>query len=132
MKLQIQYGSDIYEIFLSNKNNKIQVEDILDEIEKRLKVSKCHQSLIYKGQRLDKEPNAYLDDFCIFNNSKLILSGTQKQIHDKYCCPDHDHNIMSEKQDKSNSSVTKLIVPKKQEIQTNPIGFIPEPNKTYE
>ncbi len=167
IKLQIQYGSDLYEILLLNKDNQIRVEHVLDEIEKLTKVPKCHQSIMYKGQRLDHKPNANLDDLYIFNNSKLILTGTQKQFHDKYCCPDHDHPIISTtllksnssqqernnnttsiKEDKSNimikskkndiddSLVTKtqtsFILPNKQEIYSNPIGFVPNPNKSYE
>jgi hypothetical protein len=155
IKLQIQYGSDLYEILLSSKDNKIRVEHVLDEIEKLTKVPKCHQSIIYKGQRLDHKPQANLDDLYIFNNSKLILTGTQKQFHDKYCCPDHDHHIVTtlpkttssqqhnnsvneekSKKDIDNNLVTKtstsLILPKKQEICANLVGFVPEPNKTYE
>jgi len=155
IKLQIQYGSDLYEILLSSKDNKIRVEHVLDEIEKLTKVPKCHQSIIYKGQRLDHKPQANLDDLYIFNNSKLILTGTQKQFHDKYCCPDHDHHIVTtlpkttslqqqnnsvneekSKKDIDSNLVTKtsasLILPKKQEICANLVGFVPEPNKTYE
>jgi len=161
IKLQIQYGSDLYELLLSSKDNKIRVENVLDEIEKIIKVPKCHQSIMYKGQRLDHKPKANLDDLYIFNNSKLILTGTQKQYHDKYCCPDHDHHITTPTLPKSNSlqqrqqnnntiSVneekpkkdidnslaskvqTSLIIPKKQETYSNLIGFVPEPNKNYE
>ena len=154
IKLQIQYGSDLYELLLSTNDKKIRVEHILDEIEKMTKVPKCHQSIIYKGQRLDQKPEANLDDLYIFNNSKLILTGTQKQFHDKYCCPDHDHHIntpktsrtnlsqqknentLSKKEEKSNNDIDKtqssLIIPKKQDITSNSIGFIPEPNKSYE
>jgi hypothetical protein len=149
IKLQIQYGSDLYEILLSSKDNhRIRVENVLDEIEKITKVPKCHQSIIYKGQRLDHKPQANLDDLYIFNNSKLILTGTQKQFHDKYCCPDHDHQIntnlpktpSSQQQQKQNntnsdnppSSTSLVLLPKKQEICSNLVGFVPEPNKTYE
>ncbi|CAF2393554.1 unnamed protein product [Rotaria sp. Silwood2] len=164
IKLQIQYGSDLYELLLSRKDNKIRVEHVLDEIEKLTKVPKCHQTIMYKGQRLDHKPQANLDDLYIFNNSKLILSGTQKQFHDKYCCPNHDHNvtntslpklISSQKQNnttnineeklqitiKSNNDIddssviktqTPLVFKKKQEINSNLTGFVPEANKTYE
>jgi len=155
IKLQIQYGSDLYELLLSSKNNKIRVEHVLDEIEKVTKVPKCHQSIMYKGQRLDQTPKANLDDLYIFNNSKLILTGTQKQFHDKYCCPDHDHHISksnsSQQQNDNTTNVkedhskrdlnndnsmtnpqTPLVIPKKQEIYSNPTGFVPEPNKSYE
>ncbi|CAF0879511.1 unnamed protein product [Rotaria sp. Silwood1] len=167
IKLQIQYGSDLYELLLSSKDNKLRVEHVLDEIEKLTKVPKCHQTIMYKGQRLDHKPQANLNDLYIFNNSKLILSGTQKQFHDKYCCPNHDHNIIntslsklipSEQQNhttttnlkevksnitiKSNKdiddccSVTKTQTPlafqKKQDINSNLTGFVPEPNKSYE
>ncbi|CAF3351603.1 unnamed protein product [Rotaria socialis] len=161
IKLQIQYGSDLYELLLSNKTNRIQVDHVLDEIEKLTKVPKCHQTIMYKGQRLDHKPKANLDDLYIFNNSKLILSGTQKQYHDKYCCPDHDHNhnlnmisfskpISSYKQNKKDINVkeeisnrniddrldstkqSSLIFPMKKDINSNPTGFIPEANKTYE
>jgi len=159
IKLQIQYGSDLYELLLSSKDNKIRVENVLDEIEKIIKVPKCHQSIMYKGQRLDHKPKTNLDDLYIFNNSKLILTGTQKQFHDKYCCPDHDHHIITTTLPKSNSSQqqnnntisvkeekpkkdidnslaskvqTPLIIPKKQETYPNLIGFVPEPNKNYE
>jgi hypothetical protein len=137
IKLQIQYGSDLYELLLSSKDNKIRVEHILDEIEKLTKVPKCHQSLMYKGQRLDYSPKANLDDLYIFNNSKLILTGTQKQFHDKYCCPDHDHNISITSLPKSVSSKQQTIhvkeeKPKKNIDHSNPIGFVPEPNKNYE
>ena len=152
-KLQIQYGSDLYEIVLSNKDQKLRVEHVLDEIEKLIKVPKCHQSLIYKGQRLDQKLTTNLDELYIFNNSKLILNGTQKQYHDRYCCPDHDHYIIptntisssqqttnvkinSLKKDMGDSLITKtqtsLVLPKKQEEFSNPIGFTPEPNKNYE
>jgi Mg2+/Co2+ transporter CorC len=161
IKLQIQYGSDLYELLLSSKDNKIRVENVLDEIEKIIKVPKCHQSIMYKGQRLDHKPKSNLDDLYIFNNSKLILTGTQKQYHDKYCCSDHDHHIITTTLTKSNSlqqqqqnnntinineekskknidnslkskTQTSLIIPKKQEIYSNLIGFVPEPNKNYE
>ncbi|CAF1162453.1 unnamed protein product [Rotaria sordida] len=114
IKLQIQYGSDLYEMLLSSKDNKIRVENLLDEIEKLTKVPKCHQTIMYKGQRLDHKPQANLDDLYIFNNSKLILSGTQKQFHDKYCCPNHDHNMI-------NTSVSKLISSQKQNNTTTNI-----------
>lgn len=151
IKLQIQYGCELHEVLLSNKDNKIRVEHVLDEIEKLTKVPKCHQSIMYKGQRLDHKPKANLDDLYIFNNSKLILTGTQKQFHDKYCCPDHDHHIInttiptspSSQQENNHSTNIKeekllkdmddrLTIPKKQDIYPNSIGFVPEPNKNYE
>jgi hypothetical protein len=144
IKLQIQYGSELYELLLSSKDHQIRVEHILDEIEKLTKVPKCHQSIIYKGQRLDQTPQANLDDLYIFNNSKLILTGTQKQLHDKYCCPNHDHHTTLPKsnslQQQNNNqtsineekSVMKIQSSKKQEVYSNPIGFVPEPNKIYE
>ncbi|CAF0717719.1 unnamed protein product [Adineta steineri] len=112
IKLQIQYGSDLYELLLSSKDNKIQVEHVLNEIEKLTKIPKCHQTLIYKGQRLDHKPKENLEDLYIFNNSKLILSKTQRSSHDK--C---DYlNLSSQKQQNN----------------TDLIGFTPEPNKKYE
>ncbi|CAF4313240.1 unnamed protein product [Adineta steineri] len=112
IKLQIQYGSDLYELLLSSKDNKIQVEQVLNEIEKLTKIPQCHQTLIYKGQRLDHKPNEDLEDLYIFNNSKLILSKTQRSSHDK--C---DYlNLSSQKQQNN----------------TDLIGFTPEPNKNYE
>ena len=120
MKLQIQYGSDIHELFLTGDDQQIRVEHILDQIEKLTKVPKCHQNILYKGQRIDQKPQVNLDDLYIFNNSKLILTGTQRQFHDRSCCSDHDHPISS------------TILPKKQETCPTVHGFIPEPNKTYE
>lgn len=136
IKLQIQYGSEIYELLLSNKDKNILVEHLLNEIEKLTKVPKCHQSIIYKGQRLDHKPQANLDDLYIFNNSKLILTGTQKQFHDKYCCPNHEHHtidntpsksysLQQENKDRNEEKSIKDIYP-------NTFGFIPEPNKNYE
>lgn len=117
MKLQIQYGSDIHELFLIGDDQQIRVEHILDQIEKLTKVPKCHQNILYKGQRIDQKPQVNLDDLYIFNNSKLILTGTQRQF------PDHDHPISSNK---------NIVLPKKQETCPIVHGFIPEPNKTYE
>jgi hypothetical protein len=96
---------------------------------------------MYKGQRLDHKPKANLDDLYIFNNSKLILTGRQKQIHEKYSSLDHSipKSISSEqhvKEDINDSLIIKTqsssVFPKKQEIHSNPIGFTPEPNKNYE
>lgn len=115
MKLQIQYGSDIHELFLTNHNQQIRVEQILDEIEQLTKVPKSHQNILYKGQRIDRKPQVNLDDLYIFNNSKLILTGTQRQSH--------DHSV---------SSPPLNILPKKQDTCPTIHGFIPEPNKTYE
>ena len=148
IKLQIQYGSDIYDLLLSNKHKQIQVENLLDEIEKVIQVPKCDQTIIYKGQRLDDKPNANLNDLYIFNNSKLILSRTYK--HKCYHISNHHNiskqtnNVQEEKlnvtiksnNDLDHSSITKtetsFIFPKKQEINLNLNGFIPEPNKKYE
>jgi hypothetical protein len=113
IKLQIQYGSDHHELYLANEDKQIRIEQVIEEIEKLTNVPKCHQTIIYKGQRLDHRPQAKLDDLHLFNNSKLILSGTQRQFHDKYCCPDHEHPCVP------------LLTEK-------PTGFTPEPNKTYE
>jgi hypothetical protein len=150
IKLQVQYGGDLYELLLTSKDNQIRVEHVLDEIEKLLKVPKSHQSIMYKGQRLDHKPKANLDDLYIFNNSKLILTGRQKQIHEKYSSLDQiitsiPKSISSEeklnltiksKEDINDSLITKTqsssVVPKKQEIHSNPIGFTPDPNKNYE
>jgi len=149
IKLQVQYGGDLYELLLTSKDNQIRVEHILDEIEKLIKVPKCHQSIMYKGQRLDHKPKANLDDLYIFNNSKLILTGRQKQIHDKYSTLDQiitsipksissQQHVKEEKpkEDINDSLIIKTqsssVVPKKQEIHSNPIGFTPEPNKNYE
>ena len=147
IKLQVQYGSDLYELLLSSKDKKIRIEHVLDEIEKLTKVPKSYQTLMYKGQRLDHKPEANLDDLYIFNNSKLILSRTQKQFHDKISKLQHNHNSTNVKEEKLNvtikakddgndNSVMKtqsmVVFPKKQEIHSNLIGFIPEPNKNYE
>ncbi|CAF0760468.1 unnamed protein product [Didymodactylos carnosus] len=94
LKLQVQYGSDHHELLLSRKDD-IKIGHVQDEIERITKVPKCHQTIVYKGQRLDHTPDARLDDLYIFNNSKLQLAGTQTQFHDKYCCPDHLHGTHS-------------------------------------
>lgn len=160
IKLQIQYGSDLYELLLSSEDNKIRIEHVLDEIEKITKLPKCHQTIIYKGQRLDHKPKAYLDDFYIFNNSKLVLSKTQKHSHDKYCYPNRNHknpststlsnSVQSEQQDQSTrinreenskndldkNPITKTQMSSvsytKRERNLIPTGFVPEANKTYE
>lgn len=129
MKLQIRYGSDLHEIFVANQDDRIRVQDLLDQIEKQLKVPICHQSLIYKGQRLDQTPTTTLDDLHIFNNSKLILTGTQKRFHNKYCCPDHEH---IETNRSSEHEKTIVLSPNQQQEEELPSGFQPEPNKHYE
>ena len=123
MKLQIQYGCDIYELFLTSKDQHIRVEQILEQIEQLTKVPKCQQNLLYKGQRIDQKPQANLDDLFIFNNSKLILTGTQRQSDD------HPTEMKSKKNTNREQSI---ITPKRQEIIPNVNGFVPEPNKTYE
>ena len=123
IKLQIQYGSDHHELYLASQEKQIRLEQVIEEIEKLTKVPRCHQTLMYKGQRLDHRPEAKLDDLHLFNNSKLILSGTQRQFHDKYCCPDHEHPHVPLLKTKSVGSVPQ---------EEKPTGFIPEPNKTYE
>ncbi|UJR35186.1 hypothetical protein I4U23_027953 [Adineta vaga] len=131
IKLQIQYGSDLYELLLSNKEKKISIEQVLDEIEKRTKVPKCYQILMYKGQRLDQKLKANLDGLYIFNNSKLILLRTPKQISDEQQCQkkvsyssiQSPQNINEE--DKCND---KNFV----EIPSHPMNFIPEADKIYE
>lgn len=119
MKLQIQYGCDIHELFLTSQDQSIRVEQILDQIEQLTKVPKCQQNLLYKGQRIDQKPQANLDDLYIFNNSKLILTSIQRQSHTH-------SNDMNINRDKS------TVLPKRQEIIPNVNGFVPEPNKTYE
>ena len=127
-KLQIQYGSDHYELFLSSQNDPIRVEQLMDEIEKRIKVPRCHQTVMHKGQRLEHEPHASLLDLHIFNNSRLILSGTQRRDHDKSCCPDHDHRTTKEPQTDDEPSILVASSPS----PSNLTGFTPLPNKTYE
>lgn len=114
MKLQIRYGSNLHEICLANKHGKFHVQDLLEQIEKDLQVPICHQSLMFKGQRVDQQATTTnLNDLYIFNNSKLILTGTQQQVHNKDGRLDHE--------------------PKKLELSSMPPnGFTPEPNKTYE
>ena len=106
IKLQVQYGSDHYEIYLSSKEKVIHMVNVMDEIERLVKVPKCHQTIIYKGQRLDHQPHAKLNELHIFNNSKLFLSGTQHQFHDKRCCPDHDHSTEIISKEKLNDTMT--------------------------
>lgn len=139
MKLQVQYGSDVYELLLISKEKKICMEHVLEEIEKRIKVPKCHQILMYKGQRLDQKAKTNLDELYIFNNSKIILARTPKQLLDE-----QNSSIQSPKERKiidtnkeDNQNVEHPInkqqsVAIKQEMPSHPIGFTPEPNKTYE
>ena len=115
MKLQIRYGSDLHEICLVNKHDQFHVQDLLEQIEKDLQVPISNQSLMFKGQRVDQQATTTnLNDLYIFNNSKLILTGTQQQqVQNKDCCLDHE--------------------PKKHELSSiPPTGFTPEPNKNYE
>ncbi|CAF0781537.1 unnamed protein product [Adineta ricciae] len=139
MKLQVQYGSDFYELLLTSKEKKICIEQVLEEIEKRLKVPKCHQILMYKGQRLDQKAKTNLDELYIFNNSKIILTRTPKQLLDEQSSsiqsPKEKKIIDTNKEDNQNveHSINKQqSVPTKQEMHSHPIGFTPEPNKTYE
>lgn len=136
IKLQIQYGSDHYEVHLSSKNDPIRMEQLINEIEKITKVPKCHQTILYKGQRLNHRPEATLDDLHLFNNSKLFVSGTQREYHDKSCCPDHEHQPQSQVKLHASPSISikseKSMLTKEIEEQLKPMGFVPEPNKTYE
>lgn len=156
IKLQIQYGTDHYELLVSSKENKIQVTHVLDAIEKLTKVPKYHQTIIYKGQRIDNKLTANLDDLFIFNNSKLTLTKRQQSYHNmtttsllKVDSTQENEKLTTNslRVEKTNAieranknrddnlltkKPTSLTFQKQQDLHTNLTGFIPDTNKSYE
>ena len=88
IKLQIQYGSDHHEIHLTSQDDHIRIEHLINEIERVTKVPKSHQTILYKGQRLDTTSHTYLHDLHLFNNSKLFVLGTQREYHQSTFIPE--------------------------------------------
>lgn len=74
LKIEVAHGSDRHEISLY-KADLPTVFDLMEELEKKTRVPKSHQQILYKGQRLHQLPTHALSKFGIFNGNRLLLVG---------------------------------------------------------
>jgi hypothetical protein len=74
LKLEVAHGSDRHDVSIY-KTELPTVFDLMDELEKKTRVPKSHQQVIYKGQKLHQQPTQPLSKFGIFNGNKILLVG---------------------------------------------------------
>ncbi len=67
-------GSDRHDVALYS-NTPPNVNDLLNELEKKTRVPKSSIQLIFKGQKLHNELNSPLSQFGIFSGNKLQMVG---------------------------------------------------------
>jgi hypothetical protein len=71
-------GSDRYDIHLHMERSPL-VKDLMEEVEKKARVTTMNQQLLYRGQRLHQTPDKPLEKFGLFNGNRIFLIG------DKVC-----------------------------------------------
>ncbi|CAF1216626.1 unnamed protein product [Adineta steineri] len=84
LHVEVQHGSDRFDIHLHLERPPI-VRDLMDEVEKKARVTAMNQQLIFRGQRLHQTPDKELEKFGIFNGNHVMLIG------DKLSGPEDDH-----------------------------------------
>lgn len=74
LKLEVSHGSDRHQISLY-KNEEPIVLDLMEELEKKTRVPKSYQQLVFKGQKLNLNPQGVLTKYGLFSGSRLMLVG---------------------------------------------------------
>ncbi|CAF3888873.1 unnamed protein product [Rotaria sordida] len=72
--LEVAHGSDRYDIHLHMEHSPL-VRDLMEEVEKKARVTMMNQQLLYRGQRLHMTPDEPLENFGLFNGNRIILVG---------------------------------------------------------
>ena len=80
LKVEVAHGSDRHDVSLY-KSDLPTVFDLMDELEKKTRVPKSHQQVIYKGQKLHQQPTQALSKFGIFNGNRILLVGDKVKIN---------------------------------------------------
>jgi hypothetical protein len=83
LKVEVAHGSDRHDISLF-KANLPTVFDLMEELEKKTRVPKSHQQIIYKGQKLSQNPTQPLSKFGIFNGNRILLVGEKVGFFDVF------------------------------------------------
>jgi hypothetical protein len=71
-----QSGADRYDIHLHNQRPST-VRDLMQELEKKSRVTTGNQQLIFRGQRLHQTPDQELAKFGLFNGNHITLIGNR-------------------------------------------------------
>ncbi|CAF2507059.1 unnamed protein product [Rotaria sp. Silwood2] len=75
LHLEVAHGSsDRYDIHLHMERPPL-VRDLMEEVEKKARVTMMNQQLLYRGQRLHMTPDEPLETFGLFNGNRIILVG---------------------------------------------------------
>lgn len=74
LKLEVAHGSDRHDISIYKTDVPV-VFDLMDELEKKTRVPKSQQQIIYKGQKLHQQPTAPLVKFGLFSGNRVLLVG---------------------------------------------------------
>ncbi|CAF3248614.1 unnamed protein product [Rotaria sp. Silwood2] len=80
LKLQIQYGGDVYEMILPTNSSDPIVEELQQHIEKQFNIPTHVQRIMFKGQNLHEQPTGALRRYGITNASLIRLVGRKQPI----------------------------------------------------
>ncbi|CAF0970952.1 unnamed protein product [Rotaria sp. Silwood1] len=74
LHVEVSHGSDRYDIHLHLERPPL-VKDLMEEVEKKARVTTVNQQLIFRGQRLHQNPDTELEKFGLFNGNHIMLIG---------------------------------------------------------
>ncbi len=80
LKLQVQYGGDIYEMILSTKTNDPTVEELQQHIENQLSIPIDSQLIMFKGQNLHEKRQGKLRRYGLTNACLIRVVGRKQPL----------------------------------------------------